>query len=84
MFFETQRTLSTQSFFPYRRMLLEEPKGFSQSAAPCFYGVAFSVQCLRHLMKSLLCDKKLCVLRVLCVEKKNRRAQRNLNYTYYL
>ena len=50
MLFETPRTLSTQSLFPYRKSFFEEPKGSSQSAAPCFYGVALSVQCLWHLL----------------------------------
>ena len=58
MFFETQRTLSTQSIFLYRRRLLREPEGSSQSATHRFYGVALSVQCLRSLVKSPLYDKE--------------------------
>ena len=65
MFFETQRTRSTQRIKPLKERFQEEAKASSQRAtAMVFRHTTLSVQCRRHLLI------KLCVLnntqRTLC------------------
>ena len=62
MFFETQRTQSSQRIKTLKVRCQEEAKASSQRANAVFCRAALSVQCRRHLLKNSVSSIILCVL----------------------